>query len=354
MLGVLTTALIYGGGYYKYQVNKIINPPVETCDILTKVCILPVNEYFTPKYEYTTNSGMIKNPNGNGYLVSFHTDINPSTRYYRTRLHVFELDDNFQVLQHHSVRQEDWYEFHPNHWSHLSAAQDPRLFRANNKTYMLYNDMVASHKREVYIADVIFKQDRLAVENIKLLNYEPRAYLDQKNWSPFVYSNEIFFIYSTDPFVILHWDQINNTITRTQVDLKSFGDEWPWGKIRGGTPAIYVKSLDAYLTFFHSSLPYREKEPKNFKIHNPLPRIYYMGAFIFSAKPPFKIIAFTPKPLSYKDFYKELYVDYHIIFPCGLMEEEDSFLLSVGIEDIRTEMLRVSKDDLYKQFKYIN
>lgn len=350
----ITSLAIIGCIFYAYFHNKIINPPVATVEILHIERKLPINEVFDPPYEYTTNSGIIRHPHTDGYLVSFHTDMAPSTRFYRTKLHLLEMDKNFKTLYHSQIHQEKFYTFHPQHWSGLSAAQDPRLFEVNGKIFMLYNDSVVSGRREVYIGEIELQNHYMYAKNILHLNYQQGAYRDQKNWSPFIYDDQIYFIYTTNPYVILHWDQRTNSVTKVYAEHGAFGDAWNLGDLRGGTPAIYVKELDAYLTFFHSCLRYREREPKTLKVHQPFSRIYYMGAYLFDAKPPFKILAYTPQPLSYKDQYKKLNVNYHIIFPCGLLEQEDRFLISAGIQDEKTEILSVKKADLYKQFKYID
>lgn len=341
--------------YQKYYVSKILNLPVSTAEILTRVKDIPVKDYLNAKNDEMNNSGILRHPVKNGYLLSLHAiSYDSSKSKFISKLHLLELDQDYQLVKHNELNLESWYKFPDRHVYRDSSAIDVRLFNADKKTYMVYSDKVSSSKRDMFIADVIFNKDELQIDKVRALKYLQGGYKDEKNWTPFVYKNDIYFIYKTHPFIILHWAPETNEITEAFEHKESFEEQWGLGEIHGGTPAIYVKDLDAYLTFFHSSVPYREQSQSNAKVHSALLRIYYVGAFIFQAEPPFKLLAYTQMPLSSKDFYKERDVNHHIIFPCGLIEEEDRFLISAGINQIKTEVFSVQKKDLYKQFKYLN
>lgn len=354
-LGISFLGLGIFSYYQKHYVSKILNPPVATAEILTHVKDIPVKNYLNAKNDEMNNSGMLRHPFKSGYLLSLHAiSYHDSKNKFISKLHLLELDQDYQLVKHKELNHDSWYEAPERNVYNGSSALDVRLFNEGKNTYMVYSDIVSSFKRDMFIADVSFNKDALHIDKVRALKYLQSGYRDEKNWSPFVYNNEVYFIYTTHPFVILHWNRDTNEITEAFEHRESFGEQWRLGEIRGGTPAIYVKDLDAYLTFFHSSLPYRERNRSNAKVHSNLLRIYYVGAFIFQAKPPFKLLAYTPMPLSSKDFYKKRNVNCHVIFPCGLVEEEDRFLISAGINQITTEVFSVHKNDLYKQFKYLN
>lgn len=340
--------------YQKYYASKILNSPVATAEILTLVKSIPVKDYLNAKDHEMNNSGILRHPVKNGFLLSLHAiSYNSSKSKHTSKLHLLELDQDYQLVKHNELNHESCYKFSERYADMGSSALDVRLFNADKKTYMVYSDIVSSSKRDMFIADLIINNDELQIAKVKPLQYLQGGFRDEKNWSPFVYKKDVYFIYKTHPFIILHWDPETNKITEAFEHKESFGEQWGLGEIHGGTPAIYVKDLDAYLTFFQSSIPYRERNKGNANVHSNLLRIYYVGAFIFQAKPPFKLLAYTQMPLSPKDFYKERDVNCHVIFPCGLIEEEDRFLISAGINQIRTEVFSVEKKDLYKQLKYI-
>lgn len=306
-------------------------------------------------YNGTMNSGMISTPQNNGYILAFHKDIDLYTpkKYYQTQLNFLFVNNKFKTKTNYQVGMFDLYDFgQREHWK-VSTAQDPRLFAVNEQYYMLYNDAVHDKKRrEMFLAKINVDKSQLQVSELQLLEYAPGKRQDQKNWMPLVYNNDIYFIYSIDPHIVLRLDKDQlHSIPTLNNNIQS---QWPYGIIRGGTPAVYVNDLNGYLAFFHSSLPYKPNEPE-WKIRQGPPwRIYYMGAIVFDNKPPFKIKAFTKKPLTFPGLYSAKNTNYQIIFPSGLVEQESKFLLSAGYQDAETIILSVNKQDLYKYLTTIN
>lgn len=343
---LVTTAIIF----YWILNSKIINPPVETDVILTELITIDLNKKLDKPYYGTKNIGLIKSPSNDEYILSFHRDIEPSTPYYRTNLYLYQLDHNFEPVDQAKLL---LHEFHDYKNEFDSTAQDPRLFFANNKFYMLFNDALKSRVRNVYISELeIDKPSR--IKSLKHLNFAVDLQRDEKNWTPFVYNSKIQFIYSFEPHIILQWDPKTNILTEEFRNNISLAKDWNLGSIRGGTPAIYVAELDAYLSFFHSSLRYRSKDKILTKRHQPRAMIYYMGAVLFESKPPFRIIAFSKKPLSFPGQYANLDVYHHIIFPCGVIERDTDFVISAGVDDNSAKILSVSKKALYQNLKYID
>lgn len=334
--------------------NPVINKPVATIELLKPVATLPIGNLFTPAYDYTTNASIIKHPYSNGYLIAFHTDVAPRTRSYHTNMHIAALDDYFNVVAHTKIRS-----LIPKNkgqqlqYSTLNMPQDPRLFFTGDKVYVFYNDAHYMLRREMHYAELNINEHNVSLVNERKLNVDVEESQDQKNWSPFLFNNELYLIYKIDPHIILKLERNTGDVAVAYTNAISFSSFWPLGELRGGTPAIYVAELNAYLTFFHSMLPYRAREPKEISHHRPFSRIYYTGAFLFEAQPPFKILAYTPTPLSFKDQYKHIDQNHNIIFPMGLFEEEEHFIISAGIQDYKTVLFSINKKDLYKQFVYL-
>jgi len=126
----------------------------------------------------------------------------------------------------------------------------------------------------------------------------------EKNWLWFDHGGELHCIYLSWPHTI--FKMIGATITEEFVTHPNIGHP-NYGEVRGGTPPVRVG--DEYFSFFHSSMPFREGK-----------RRYFMGAYAFEAKPPFKMTRITMKPLlcgSWCDPRREGFP--LVVFPCGAL-----------------------------------
>ena len=70
---------------------------------------------------------------------------------------------------------------------------------------------------------------------------------------------------------------------------------------------------------------------------------YFMGAYAFSAAPPFEITHFSPAPLKTADFYEE---DNHVIYPAGYVVEGPYIYLSYGRNDREIWIAKLDKAKL--------
>lgn len=133
----------------------------------------------------------------------------------------------------------------------------------------------------------------------------PNNGFHQKNWLWFFYEGKLHLIYQSDPWKVIEFGQS----WEEQKGHLSEGVKWKYGVVRGGTPPVQVGDL--FYTFFHSSLPWRGRF-----------RRYYMGAMTFEAKPPFKPVAWTQKPIltgSQNDHWQQRKP--LVVFPCGAVYE---------------------------------
>lgn len=161
------------------------------------------------------------------------------------------------------------------------------------------------------------------MEKIQPKNYE-------KNWCWFLHDNHLHLLYKAHPWTMYafgnRWSE--------QHEYKSEGVTWSYGEIRGGTTP--VKIGDLYFTFHHSSLPWKGRY-----------RRYYAGAIAFEAKPPFKPKLITPDPLligSQNDVWaqrKPL-----VIFPCGALYRDGKWLVSCGVNDMKSAYLELTHKSL--------
>jgi hypothetical protein len=183
----------------------------------------------------------------------------------------------------------------------------------------------------------------------------------EKNWSPFVYENRSLLVYSIAPFH--HIVGVNKTMIKSDVadhmgnyynvSMKAYslhktssavlasdcsssssGDKfagaWSWGEPRGGSNTVLIETVHGlrYLSIFHSSG----------KVNHRVIHSWFMGAYLFSASPPFEMTHISSVPILPKALYDESTgwayktVDY-IVYPLGLLVRGDSLYLSVGKND---------------------
>jgi hypothetical protein len=119
----------------------------------------------------------------------------------------------------------------------------------------------------------------------------------QKNWCPFYYEDELYFIYSINPLIIYSLLPSNDRQTTAEIfsitnKIDNLYSEYG-GELRGGTNALYLPGVDVYLSFYHfaTNLP-----------NNPL-KTYFLGAYTFTAHPPFQLVSITAYPMMTEQLY---------------------------------------------------
>lgn len=162
--------------------------------------------------------------------------------------------------------------------------------------------------------------------------HDPRD-IHEKNWLWFSHDGALHLVYRAIPHEVSRWSD----------DVKFTGEEWktepvyaPWrfGEIRGGTSPVLVGN--EYWSFFHSSMPWISKK-----------RQYYMGAYAFEAKPPFRMTRITPRPLLSGSPNDEwLPGKPACIFPCGAVIRNGNWLVVGGSNDISCFWLHIPHAEL--------
>ena len=163
----------------------------------------------------------------------------------------------------------------------------------------------------------------------------------EKNWLYFVHDNAPHMVYSANPHVVV---RLNGRLEKEQEYVTNeFNPLWKFGEVRGGSNPILADGL--YWTFFHSSLPWINKK-----------RRYYMGAYAFEAKAPFRIVRMTTMPIltgtNQEDWWPGLPA---VVFPCGAFFDsaKNQFVISYGINDVDCGYLRLPLSDLLEITKVI-
>ncbi len=230
-----------------------------------------------------------------------------------------------------------------------SRAEDARLIVVGEKLYIIYSDnpLVKINRAgfRVYVAEVRWNGQRFSLHNKDYLTeFDGRDdNAREKNWVPFDYKGTLFLAYSISPHLIfrpLLGTGSCETYTSTLSDIR-----WPWGILRGGTPGILEGG--EYLSFFHSSKEMPSKHTNGKKVLH-----YFMGAYAFSAKPPFAITRISSKPIVGKNFYHgQEYVPYwkpvKVVFPCGYVSHGEFIWIAYGRDDREVWVAKISKKALF-------
>jgi predicted GH43/DUF377 family glycosyl hydrolase len=152
----------------------------------------------------------------------------------------------------------------------------------------------------------------------------------EKNWTPFMVNNEIRFIYSFSPFVVMDQHGIISDYSKNSV-------EWytsQYGMIRGGTPSIPFKD-PLWITFTHSSIATNEG------------RCYFMGFAIHDSD---ELLFINRTPLLSTSFPRvgrmNIPSDHAVVFPSGVIQTNTGWDVSFGHNDRENRIVSVTLEEV--------
>jgi predicted GH43/DUF377 family glycosyl hydrolase len=213
-----------------------------------------------------------------------------------------------------------------------SQSEDARLFFYRGRIFLLYNDNIdivcpnKSDSRDMFMIELFYKDNRFVFSApLKLFCQEKSSQFCQKNWVPFEWDKTLFLGYTISPHEILCPNLATGecySVYKTEAPLK-----WNLGLLKGGTPALLEDG--EYLAFFHSAaveyLPPFEESGYWY---------YFMGAYTFSAKPPFQITKMTSHPIVGKGFYApSVNGPKKVIFPGSFVVSDSHIYVAYGRDD---------------------
>jgi predicted GH43/DUF377 family glycosyl hydrolase len=278
----------------------------------------------------------------NRLLMSFKIIPDPKNSFH-SRIGLIWLDDEFNPMGEAQLL--DTRENLP---SIPSRSEDARLIAIEDRLYMVYSDCtepeVSKGGFRVYLAELDFDGRAFRVLHPECLcDFEGETRKRrEKNWVPFEFDGKLLLAYSLAPHLIfrpLVGQGACETVCRSET-----ASLWNWGEPRGGTPALMDDG--EYLAFFHSSIEisstYSAGEPI---LH------YFMGAYTFSAEPPFQITRISPEPIVGEDFYRgPVYKPYwkpvRVVFPGGLLIDGPYVYVVYGRQDHEAWVAKLDKKKL--------
>jgi hypothetical protein len=256
------------------------------------------------------NPSLIKNDQG--FLLTFRYVPDFYGQTWISYIGIVQLDESLEP-----VSQPTLLNTRCNRSRTPSQAEDARFFFYRNRLFLIYNDNVEVvepgywDRRDMFIAELIWAQDHYELSSPLKLYYEQdySHRLWQKNWTPFEYDDKLFFAYAINPHVILHPNLITGACF-SFYDTALYLD-WKFGQLRGSSQALFVDG--EYLSFFHSGIYDNSEVSWSWGLFH-----YFMGAYTFSAKPPFQITSMTPSPIIADGFYAHSNREKRVIFPGGV------------------------------------
>jgi predicted GH43/DUF377 family glycosyl hydrolase len=266
---------------------------------------------------------------GDGYLLFLRFDTLQGSNIGSVRLNKeFEvLEETFKKLNTKS-----------------SFSEDARIFRNGDCHFLVFNDLMPDGCRGMRMG--LFDLKKRELED--LVSFEVLNRKMEKNWTPFSYKNEIYFLYTIHPQKIYKASHFEKRKIEC-VASHHFLLEWPkiWGDVRGGTPAQLID--DEYLAFFHSSF-----EDQRGVLW------YVMGAYIFASSPPFQLTGISSYPILFEAVYDTPHHDranprIRALYPMGFVYErqQDMELLHVscGENDSAIKIITIDKKQLLASLK---
>jgi len=267
--------------------------------------------------------------------------------------------------------------------------EDPRIIPFENHLIMIYNYFNVTEwkaRRMILVKLLVDEKDNFYVDgNVNVVHFKNHENIDQKNWSPFIYRDSLYFVYSIFPHHVVHLfplmppprsppssqqQQQNHGVNILEKSTFNHNDyhrhrhshadltaelvsasiisdfSWHYGKPRGSTPAVLLDD-SLYLSFFHS-------RHKNLITGR---ETYFFGAYTFAKHPPFEILSFSPVPIVTKTFYQGKFKSWHfdyIVFPTSFSYDHQYIYLFVGKQDEETWMLKLDKVSLLASLRQVN
>lgn len=301
--------------------------------------VLETKRIHIPGYPHAFNAAIVKWHDA--LLMSFRIIPNPKDSFL-SRIGLVWLNENFEPIGEPHILNLREFSSVPH------RTEDARLICLEDRLFMVYQDntelKISKKGFRMYVAELCYNGTMFFAKNpICLSPFEgENPSIREKNWVPFIYENQLFLAYSLNPHRIF-LSLLDTGECQTAFNT-SFLIQWKWGVLRGGTPALIVN--DQYLAFFHSSIKMTTSHSAGKNMDH-----YFIGAYTFSAQPPFEITQISSRPIIGKNFYegnryKPYWQSIQAVFPCGFIVDDQHIWLSYGRQDHEIWVVKVDKQGL--------
>ena len=231
----------------------------------------------------------------------------------------------------------------------MHGVTDPRLIKTpDNKVLMSYSKTFENYRTESIAGCIIMdlnKSDTQIIESKEIRITPKEVTSRQKNWMPFTYDNNLYFISGVCPHEI--YEVYTGSVIKSQKKyVTAYQNNWFLKHgLRGNTNAVLLPDGN-YLATFHTVA-----RNKNLQY-------YDNGFYVFEGKPPFRVIYMSPKTyLKAEDAVEPHFRKAGLIlctFPVGMILRNNKILISYGDNDSCVKILEASLDDVLKSLEKIN
>jgi predicted GH43/DUF377 family glycosyl hydrolase len=307
--------------------------------------VLETRQIKIPAFPHAFNPSIIRWRGS--LLMTFRNIPNPNERYTST-IGIVWLDEDFYPISPPQL-----LDLGPTGiFAHVpSRAEDARLISVGDSLFLVYSDnrdpVISKGGFRVHVAELGFEEKRgrffaKAISPLKHFEGESQN-IREKNWVPFVFQQQLLLAYSLSPHKIFQ-PLLQESACMTQA-ISHREVPWRWGELRGGTPGLKVDE-NHYLAFFHSSKKMKTAHSGGQDILH-----YFMGAYLFTAIPPFELTQVSPEPIVGRGFYwGEVYKPYwhpvRSIFPGGFILDEDFVWIVYGRQDHEMWLIKLDRRGL--------
>jgi len=321
MRTLLTSLIILSSFLYGLSATELPDKRNKAKKIVTAT-----QRIYLPDYPGAHNPSIVKY--NDDYILTFRYLPNRFDLPWISYIGVVLLDESFEPISSVQLLDTRLYSKET-----PSQSEDARIFVCNGKYYVVYNDNTEVtfpsmwDRRDMYIAELICENNQFILQKPIKLIHETKfsRVLWQKNWSPFEWNNMLLFSYSVNPHEVV-CSNVDSGLCKPLYETYQ-PIQWYLGHLKGGTPAQKIGD-EYYLAFFHSGI-YTTSTCSN---HRDLWH-YYMGAYTFSAEPPFTMTRISTSPIDAPSFYTFSNYDKRIIYPGGFVVEGSTVYLAYGKDD---------------------
>ena len=228
-----------------------------------------------------------------------------------------------------------------------SQSEDARVFLHQDRMFLIYNDNIdiiypaTWQRRDMFMSELFYKNGHFTLTApLKLVHDEKYPnQMWQKNWVPFEKDGALLLAYSIHPHEILYANLNTGKCYPSYTTTPSLN--WQFGTLRGSTPPLLIDG--EYLAFFHSGMYTASPSSWGLEMWH-----YFMGAYTFSAEPPFQITKITPLPIMSDDFYTPSGYYKRVIFPGGFVATDTKIYVAYGKDDCEMWIATLDRDILKK------
>lgn len=269
----------------------------------------------------------------------------------------------------------------PHPAGHRPSAEDPRLFVHDGGLYVIYSAKpivgLSNKHRRMFLGRIALTDEAIPdgqMAWVRQLDVEDDAIVQarwEKNWTPFSYDGSVHLIYRTTPPLVVRvpperlesveWQAAHASsrnsrhallpeeLATLDVELVAPPEQQPMpqtcGRWSGGTPALFSPELGEYVSFFHSRCQANYGEGLPTKLY------YMMGFYAFAPTPPFAITRFVQEPLQVPDMDGQLTGQTRIVYPSGVLDEGDNYVVSFGRDDFDIGIASFDKQELFARLR---